>query len=317
MPNFRTFDLNLLRVFDALMQARNVTRAAEALGLSQPAVSSALARMRHQLGDPLFVRVGNGMTPTPHAEALFPSIQRALDEVQVAFSDLEPFDPLRAETVFTLLGADFFSTRLMPDVAARLSREAPGTSVRFLDSGRGGLVELLEAQVIDAALEQPTEVPPWVSTALLFPSPFKIVASRNNALIREAGKTTGDTLPLELYCALPHAMRSVDGSMSGQADAALARVGRRRRVAVALPHFDAILTCVAKSDMIATVPVQLVSDSAEDFGLVVLEPPFEIPVPMIRMYWHGRLDRTPAQVWFRNLIRDEVARLWGQGERSD
>ncbi|WBL33711.1 LysR family transcriptional regulator [Sinirhodobacter sp. HNIBRBA609] len=311
MVNFRTLDLNLLRVFTALYEARNVTRASERLGLSQPAVSAALARLRAQLDDPLFVRVGNGMTPTPQAEAIAPPITEALSRLEAALSATEIFHPETAETTFSLRGADFFSTRLIPPLAAALAQEAPGVTLRFLDSGRGNLIELLETGEIDLALEQPTEVPGWVSRALLFPSPFKIVAARNNPAIRKAGLRAGDILPLELFCELPHALRSIDGTMTGMTDAALARSGRRRRVALVVPHFDAVLRAVARSGMISSVPEQLVADDAWPDELIALEPPIEIPTPNMQLYWHARHDKTSAQQWFRTRLLTEVARLWG------
>lgn len=311
MVNFRTLDLNLLRVFDALNETRNVTHAASRLGLSQPAVSAALARLRDHLDDPLFVRVGNGMAPTPRAEAVAPAITDALERLNAALTTSAPFRPETAEATFSVRGADFFSMRLIPPLAVALAVEAPGVAIRFLDSARGNLLELLESGEIDLALEQPMEVPGWVSKALLFPSPFRIVAAPDNPLIRTAGLRSGDMLPLDLFCALPHALRSTDGSMSGMTDAALARIGRSRRVALAVPHFDAVLQVVARSSMIAAVPAQLVADAAWPTDLMVLDSPIEIPIPDMQIYWHGRLDRAPAHAWFRTRLLAEVARLWG------
>lgn len=314
MMNFRTLDLNLLRIFVALDETRNVTRAAEQLGLSQPAVSAALSRLRDHLGDALFVRVGNGMAPTPRAEAAAPAVARALSRLEAALVEGEPFRPESAQATFTLRGADFFATRLIPAFSAALDREAPGITIRFLDSGRGEMADLLETGEIDLALEQPTDVPTWISRALLFPSPFKIIASPNNAMILEAGIASGDVLPLDLFCALPHALRSVDGSMTGMTDAALARIGRSRRVALAVPHFDAVLQAVARSNMIAAAPVQLIEDTSWPTPLAVFEPPINIPTPNMQLYWHSRLDRAPAHVWFRTRLLEEVARLWGEPE---
>lgn len=316
MTNIRTLDLNLLRVFAALDETRNVTRAAGKLGLSQPAVSAALGRLRDHLGDRLFVRVGNGMAPTPRAEAVAPAVARALAGLDAALSETETFRPETAETTFSLRGADFFSMRLIPRLAAALEREAPGVNIRFLDSARGDLIGLLESGEIDLALEQPTDVPDWVSSAVLFASPFKIVAAPGNPAVREAGLRSGDVLPLDLFCALPHALRSTDGSMTGMTDAALAQDGRRRRVALAVPHFDAILQAVARTTMIASVPVQLVEDPAWPTDLMVFEPPIDIPVPDMQLYWHSRLDSTPAHAWFRERLLGEVgAMLGGRGMR--
>ncbi|MCV2863372.1 LysR family transcriptional regulator [Defluviimonas sp. WL0075] len=314
MVNFRTLDLNLLRVFVALDETQNVTRAAQQLGLSQPAVSAALARLRDHLDDPLFVRVGNGMAPTPRAAAAAPAIADALVRLETALAATETFVPETAEATFSLRGADFFSMRLIPSFAAALAQEAPGITIRFLDSGRGDLIDLLQTGEIDMALEQPTEVPPWVASALLFPSPFKIVAAPDNPAIREAGVRSGDVLPLKIFCGLPHALRSIDGTTTGMTDAALARQGLRRRVALVVPHFDAVVQAVARSNMIASVPVQMIAEAAWPRELMVFEPPIDIPAPRMQLYWHSRFNRAAAHVWFRTRLLAEVHRLWGGEE---
>lgn len=315
MSNIRTLDLNLLRVFEALFRHGNVTRASEDLGLTQPAVSAALSRLRGHLGDALFVRVGNGMVPTPRAETLAPIVADVLDRIADAISDSETFDPATATQTMTLRGADFFSTRLMPTLSARISREAPGIALRFLDSARGELVGMIESGQIDLALEQPMEVPQWVSRDTLFPSPFVIAAARDNPAI--AGLAPGEPMPIDTFCALPHAIRSMDGSMHGMTDAALAQRGLTRRVMLALPHFDAVMGAVARSNLIAAVPVQLANEDAENMGLTLFQPPFPFPVPTMQLYWHSRLDRAPAQVWLRHHVLDEVARLWGRDASFD
>lgn len=315
--NFRTLDLNLLRVFVALHQHRNVTRAALSLGLSQPAVSAALTRLRDHLRDALFVRMGNAMIPTERAERLAPTVIAALAQLETALGAAEGFDPARSEAVFTLRGADFFSTRLLPTLAASLAEEAPGVVLRFLDTARGDLVSALGSGDVDLALDQPSAVPAWISHQTLFASPFVVIAARSNPAVRAAGLAPGDTLPLALFCALPHALRSVDGSLSGMTDAALAQRGLGRRVALAVPHFDAVLSAVAAGPMIATVPIQLVARPDAVPDLVVLAPPIEIPVPKLQLYWHRRHDHTPAQIWLRERVLREVARLWGHDADFD
>ena len=310
MTNFRTFDLNLLRVFDALLRTRNVTQSGDLLGLSQPSVSAALSRLRSHLDDPLFVRVGHKMVPTPRAEALAAPITQALQSLETALEETAIFDPATAEHVFSVQGADFLSMRLMPALAARLADEAPGVAFRYFDSGQGDLTALLERGEIDIAMEQPQETPTWVSRTLLFPSPFVVIAAHDNPAVLAAGVKGGAHLPLDLFCTLPHAIRSVDGSLSGMTDAALAKVGRKRRVMLALPHFDAIAQTVAKSRYLSVVPVQLADDLAERLALSVFQPPFEIPTPQMQIYWHARDDKVPAHQWLRREIRAEVARLW-------
>lgn len=309
MTNIRTLDLNLLRVFEALFRLGSVTRAGDDLGLTQPAVSAALGRLRGHLGDALFVRVGNGMSPTPRAEAIAPTVSSALDRIASAISEIETFEPASARMTFTLRGADFFSMRLMPPLSAGIAREAPGIALRFLDSARGDLVAMIESGEIDLALEQPLDVPGWISRDLLFPSPFVIAAARDNPAV--ADLVPGQAMPPGVFCALPHAIRSVDGSMHGMTDATLSQRGLSRRVMLALPHFDAVMMAVARSTLIAAVPVQLADETASALGLVLFQPPFPIPAPRMQLYWHGRLDRAAAHVWLRTRVLSEVARLWG------
>ena len=156
--NFQAFDLNLLRVFDALMRERSVTRAGERVGLSQPAVSAALARLRAALDDQLFVRRGTEMAPTLRAEDLANPVREALAAMERALFGERRFDPATTHSTFTLLGADFFSTLVMPRLAARLRREAPGVRLRFLDSARGDVDRLLQEDAIDLALDSSLEL---------------------------------------------------------------------------------------------------------------------------------------------------------------
>jgi DNA-binding transcriptional LysR family regulator len=306
--NFAAFDLNLLRTFDALMRERSVTRAGEAVGLSQPAVSAALNRLRHLLDDQLFIRRGNDMVPTPRAEALAGAVRDALTSLEIALIGDRRFDPAAAERTFTLLGADFFSTQLMPELAERMAAKAPRASLRLLDSARGDVVRLLQEDAIDAALERPLDVPDWVSTELLFPSPFAIIASKHHPSITP-GNAGNRVLSLDLLCELPHAIRSIDGSMHGYLDYALAELGRRRRVVLALPHFQGVALAVARGRLIAAVPVQFARAVAPALDLSIYDPPFPVPVPEIKLYWHSRHDKNPAHQWLRQEILDAVRQI--------
>lgn len=300
--NFAAFDLNLLRVFDALARERSVTRAGDLIGMSQPAVSSALGRLRDLLKDELFVRRGNEMLPTPRAEAIAERIRDALAQIEHAISGDARFDPASAERVFTLFGADFFSMQLMPHFARRIAAVAPGIVLRLLDSASGDVERLLRDNVIDMALERPLDIPDWVSREMMFHSPFVVIAARGHAAIRAAGVKPGAKLPLKLFCSLSHALRSIDGSLSGAVDDALRKAGAARHVALALPHFHAIARAVAEGSLIATVPVQLARAVAKDLGLATYKLPIAVPVPEISLYWHKRNDGNPAHRWMRGQV---------------
>ncbi len=166
--NINSVDLNLVRVLDALLRERSVTRAGERIGLSQPAVSAALSRLRYALNDQLFVRRGNDMLPTPLAERLAEPVRAALSEIDRMFGSARTFEPAELERTFTLMGADFFSMLLMPALAGELAELAPKVSLRLLDSASGDVVRMLQEDAIDVALERPLDVPDWISSVRLF-----------------------------------------------------------------------------------------------------------------------------------------------------
>jgi DNA-binding transcriptional LysR family regulator len=307
--NFAAFDLNLLRVFDALMRERSVTRAGALIGLSQPAVSNALNRLRHALNDELFVRRGNDMVPTPRAESLAERVRDALAQVEQALTGDVRFDPSRAARIFTLVGADFFATQMMPELAESIAAVAPGIALRLLDSATGEVERLLRENIIDAAMERPLEMPDWISRQPLFRSPFAVIAARAHPGLKKAKAKPGRELPLELFCALPHAIRSIDGSMAGLVDDALAKAGAARRVMLALPNFQGIARAVAQGRLIAAVPVQFATAVADDLDLAIYRPPVEVPVPEISLYWHRRHDQNPAHRWLREQILAATARF--------
>lgn len=298
--NINGLDLNLIRVFDALYSEKSATRAWARIGLSQPAVSAALNRLRHALHDQLFIRCGNEMVATPRADELAGRARAALDQIEGMLGPVRTVDPSRLERTFTFLGSDFFSMLLMPQLARDLATEAPGVRLRLLDSARGGVARLLQDDAVDIALERPVDLPDFIASTPLFRSPFVGIAGRDNPAV--ADLETGKPLPLELFTRLPHALRSIDGGMSGHLDEALALIGRRRRVTLALPHFQAVALAVADGSHIAAVPAQFAAAVAEDLGLKIFLPPIEVPAPEIQLYWHVRHTADPAHGWMRTKI---------------
>jgi DNA-binding transcriptional LysR family regulator len=301
--NFGAFDLNLLRVFDALMRERSVTRAGDQIGLSQPAVSQALGRLRALLDDQLFVRRGIEMAPTPRAEEIAPVVRQALAQVEQALAGVHRFDPATLSRTFSLIGADFVSLLMMPPLYARIAAEAPGVRLRLVDTARGELERLLQDDAVDLAVERPLTVPDWVSREVVFRSPFALIAAADHPEIAAVGVKPGDALPLDLFCRLPHAIRSIDGSMSGWIDEALAEAGRSRQVVLALPQFAAVALAVARSGLIAAIPEQFAHAFAGSTGLAVYAVPMPTGVPEISMYWHSRHDGNPAHQWLREHVR--------------
>lgn len=305
--DLNALDLNLIRVFDALWQERSASRAGQRIGLSQPAVSAALSRLRHALGDQLFVRRGNDMVPTPRAEELAPRAAAALEEVRAMLAPGPRFDPAGLERTFTFLGADFFATLFMPDLARALQVEAPLLRLRLVDTARGDVARMLQDDAIDMALERPLEMPDWVRADLLFSSPFVVVAARNHPDLRDLAE--GEAIPIDLFCRLDHAIRSADGRMEGAVDVALAGVGRKRRVMLGLPQFHAVALAVSQGRHVAALPVQFARAVAGPLGLTCFALPVPVPAPDISLYWHARHANDAAHRWMRRRVQALVVQL--------
>lgn len=307
--NFNALDLNLVRVFDALMTERSATRAGERIGLSQPAVSAALARLRHALGDQLFIRRGNDMVPTPRAEELAALARSALSQIERMVEVPGPFDPSTLERQFTIMGSDFVSMLLMPRLSQRIRQAAPRIVLRLRDTSIGDVARQLREDSVDVAIEPAIAAEEGVSSRTLFVSPFLVVARRGHPELVAAGLRPGDVISLELYCALPHALRSVDGGRSGPTDVALSRAGHRRRVMLTMPQFEAIALAVAEGDYIAALPGQFAEAAARKLPLDLYRQPVDAPAADIRMLWHARHDAERAHRWLREMIVETVTEL--------
>lgn len=308
--HFNALDLNLIRVFDALMRERSATRAGDRIGLSQPAVSAALSRLRHGFNDQLFIRRGNEMVPTPRAEELGPLARSALMQIEQMVEPPGPFDARRLERTFTLMGSDFVSILMMPELVTRVGALAPGASLRLRDTAIGDIPRVLRDDLIDLAIEPPVpDLPETVSSMPIFVSPFAMVAARGHAALAAAGLAEGDMLTVETYCGLRHALRSVDGTSSGAVDTVLETLGLTRNVVLTLPHFEAVALTVSRSDLVAALPVQFARAAADRLGLALYRLPFDVPPPVIQMLWHSRHDNDRAHRFLREQIVAAVAGL--------
>ncbi len=307
--NIRSFDLNLLRVLDALLREGSTVAAARAVGLSQPAVSAALGRLRHALGDPLFVRRGQGLEPTDHARALAPQVRALLDQAEEVLRGPEAFDPARAQASFKLSGSDFFAEMLMPDLARELTREAPGIRVQLVDLVADSSVESIERHGVDIALIPDMPLPGWIERQPVFRSAYAVVARRGAPRIAAAGVPPGGTIPLDLFCELGHVVFSPEGKLSATGDAALARIGRTRRVTMTMPVFWGVCRAVAASDLIALVPERLALRLAPALGLEVHRAPMPVEPTPIVMIWRRVAGASPAHGWIRDRIARTLAPL--------
>jgi DNA-binding transcriptional LysR family regulator len=295
-------DLNLLVVFDALMAERHVTRAGERIGLSQPAVSAALNRLRHLLKDDLFIRRADRMQPTRKAQELAVPLRQALMQIQAA---LEPqtFDPATAKCTFKLATNDFAASILLPSLGAKLSLEAPSIDLRLIYADDALGIKLLDEDGIDLAIapfESPQ--PQFERQHLLEPGGFLCVMRKGHPL-------TGKPLTLESFAAAPQLLISRTGDATGFVDEILAELGLKRRVAFTVPSFLLAPIVLAQTDYIAVLPRQLVEMFQQMTDLVAYEPPFPQRKFPLGMLWHQRLSKDPGHLWLRNTLREVAAAI--------
>ena len=299
--NFRTLDLNLLRVFAAVMVERNVTRAAAQLAMTQPAVSNALRRLREALGDELFVTVPSGVLPTAQAEAVWPDIRAALDRLSDAL-DPQGFDPTRDERSFTMAMADATATVLMPAFVAALERLRARADVRVLPLSSRDPRAKLEHGTADVAVGFFPEVAASLAAegdrSMLVLDPLYrceyVCVMRHRHPLAEAAALT-----LDAYCAARHVRVNFAGRPRGFVDEALAREGRERHVVLTVNQFSTSARVVHDSDLLTVLPRSFVAASGLADGLAVRAFPGALPAIEVGLLWHRRHERDKAQRWLR------------------
>ena len=301
--NFAAIDLNLLRVFDAMTIELNTTRAGERVGLSQPAVSSALGRLRHIVGDELFVREGNRMVPTPRAVTLREPIREALRRLEDALSAVARFEPAAAAQTFRISGSDYFSTLLMPRLSAAVMAEAPGVTLQMLDHPTSDALRLLGEGAIDMGVEASFDAPDWVCSQPLFQSFIVSAAPKNHPILAKAGIKPGDRIPPDIYCTIPQVLMSMDGGRTGTVDPVLAEHGLERRVSVTVPHFQAVALAIAEAGLLGSLPIHFARPAARLLDLDLYLPPYDPPILDVVLFWHRRVDGNAANAWLRDHIK--------------
>ena len=306
--NIAAFDLNLLKVLDAVLREGSVTAAAQRLHLSQPAVSAALGRLRHAFQDELLVRDGQGLRPTDRALALELPVRDVLDRVEAILGESR-FDAAASQATFKISGSDFFAEMLMPRLGDMLAGEAPGVRVQLVDLVPSNYIETLQRYEADIALIPMMNMPAWCEWAHAFWSSFSVIARVDHPLLAAHEVEAGGTMPMDVFCALDHVLFSPEGNLSAMGDEALRRVGRRRRVVMTLPVFSGVLSAVQASDRIAVLPTQLAKAKAGERRLNVYRPPMDIAPAQIIMVWHRRASNNPAHRWLRERIAATLAPL--------
>ncbi|MDG2522595.1 LysR family transcriptional regulator [Caulobacter segnis] len=296
------YDLNLLPVFVTLMEERNVTRAAERLGITQPALSNALGRLRLVMRDPLFIRERYGMQPTPMALELAPVIAAALAKIDDVVLGQQEFDPARAERLMAIASNSYVEFVMGAAIVTRLGRSAPGIKLRLIPYGS----DLAETGVVSGntamALGRIVEAPDNVVVQHLMDETLACV-------VRADHPEVGDSLSREQYERLKHVNVLPPGRLRAGLFQALEQQGLRREVAVSVTHFLAVPELIAVTDYCSTLPSRICRRLAADPRLKILPAPADLGTFPVQMAWHVRYRHDPAHRWLRSVVSEAARAL--------
>lgn len=294
-------DLRQLRAFEVVLRERNLTQAAVALGLSQPALSKTLARLRQYFADPLFVRAGNRMEPTAKARELEPSVRSLLDSVTMLRAHHRPFDPTTAVRTFSFSVVDAGMLRLLPRLLPHLDRVAPGVRLRVVPPDVDGLEASLEAGHLDFAMGSYAALSKRIRRQPLWSVTYVSVARRGHPRL-------GARPVLAAFAAERHVVVSTAGTGHAhqQAERAIERAIPAENIVCRVPTFLMAGFVAGRTDAVATVPSTVADEIAEAFGLRAFPTPVKMPRLDVSQYWHERFHRDPGNQW----IRSEFASLF-------
>ena len=290
-------DLNLLVVFRHLLAEGSVSRVAETLGLSQPAVSNALARLRKLLGDELFLRTPAGMQPTPFAEQLADSVTYGLGMLHSALNQRSSFDPATSDRAFVVGMTDIGEIYFLPRLMQRLRKEAPGVTVSTVRNAATNLRDDLESGRVDLAIGLLPKLKAGFFQRRLFIQKYVCLMRKGHALDRKR-------ISLAEFSAAEHLLVISEGTGHGKVDEVLKRSGIERKVALTVPHFVAVGHILSATDLVATVPQRLADGMLGPFSLVAVPHPAQLPNVAINVFWHAKFHRAPANQWLRSLVFD-------------
>jgi DNA-binding transcriptional LysR family regulator len=313
-PNFRTLDLNLLRVFDEVMAERSLTRAARNLSLTQPAVSNALRRLRDTLGDELVQRSGQGMAPTPRALAIWPAVREALQQLH---ESLIPnlFVPAEATSTFILAMADATAAELIPGLTDTLETDAPGVSLRVVPLATRDPRKLLDDESCDLAVGYFPSVLADITARAQGGEPAQFLYQRLYdgeyvcVMRRDHPLATGP-FTLNRFCAARHMLVSFSGRPYGFIDEALASLGRKRHVVLTVNQFFTAGRVVANSNLLTVLPRHFVRVTGIADELVLRPLPFDVARVHVDAVWHRRSNQLSAHMWLRQAISRAAERAF-------
>ncbi|WP_281647279.1 LysR family transcriptional regulator [Parendozoicomonas sp. Alg238-R29] len=303
--NVSRVDLNLLVYLDALLRERNVTRAADQLGITQPAMSNGLRRLRNLFDDPLLVRTSDGMTPTARALELQPLIRHVLTDVEQAIRPQTSFVPLSSKRVFRIMVSDYAESTLIPLLLRQLRKDAPNITLDMLTPSDVDFHDVEQGRV-DMAINRFDDMPQSFHQSTVWEDGFSCLMSKKNLIRRK--------FTLENYLQARHIWVSKTGmgvgvgvnpedvQRLGWVDDALNRLGKKRQIAIFTRHYHVAMQLSRQNDLIATLPTRAAKLMADDPELVILPPPFLIPSIELKMAWSPLLQQDAGHRWLRRLI---------------
>jgi len=305
--NIDRVDLNLLVYLDVLLREGSVTKAAQQLGITQPAMSNGLRRLRELFSDPLLVRTSEGMSPTERAQELQPVIRRVLGELEMALQPLEEFDAQSSSRVFHIMVSDYAESTLVPELVKRLHKEAPNVILDFLTPSDVTFKDV-EAGKVDLAINRFDEMPQSFHQITLWQDDFVCLVNPDHPAINH--------FDMDAYLASQHIWVSKTGMGAGVGvdpekvvrlgwvDNALSKLGHKRKISVFTRHYQMPALLALNNDVIATLPRKVAQMQADSSQLLVKMPPFEIPPFELKMAWSPLLQHHQAHRWLRRTIVD-------------
>jgi DNA-binding transcriptional LysR family regulator len=300
--NIEAFDLNLLVTFDALMRDRSVSRAADRMKLTQPAISHALGRLRAVFNDPLFIRSPTGMLPTSFAERISDQVAGILRGVNLILSPVDEFDAARSSRRFAIGMTDYTAYVVMPALAKHMERHAPNIELLIRPAHGTGVLSMIESNeielVVGGSILDPRE---YISTSHMMTERFVCAMRRGHPVLKHR-------LTLEAYLAQSHLDIAPLGE-PGIVDKLLHQQHAARRIGISIAHFLLAPAILEQTNLVATIPERMARPMAKRFGLAVLETPFDFGWHEIRQTWHRRLEHDPGLVWLRAQIATVAAEL--------
>lgn len=291
--NLNRIDLNLFAVFDAIYTAGSLTKAADVLCITQPAVSNSLARLREMLNDPLFVRTGHSMTPTPVAQNIIVPARQALSLLRRSVQESQTFDPLTAEKAFNFASRDLLEVVILPRLMAKLQNQAPNIRLTNYEIARSQVVSAMASGTLDFFADASAFTDPHLRKEKIAQDRLVVMARKNHPALKQG-------LDLATFLRLGHINVSHRKSGAGPIDIALDKLGKRRKVVMRGQHFLTVPSAIAKTDLVACLPYHL----AKHYDLAIYELPFDLPPVEYFLYWHVSADHDNAHRWMRDLIME-------------